>query len=135
MWARFMKAATKEHEASWFQPPPDVVAVEVCRLSGSRPGARCYNASAISATGEISYKSMIYTDYFVRGAEPRDTCAVHAVEEMPYPEPYFAVSAFDDLAPVSPVELLSPEPAPVAAPVPLEVALPPPAPPEAPPGP
>ena len=97
MWARFMKAATRTHGPVWFEPPPDVVAVEVCRLSGHLPGAGCRNAASISPTGEITYKSMVYTDYFVRGTEPYGTCAVHAVEYLPYPEPYFAVSAFDNL--------------------------------------
>ncbi|HET9468535.1 MAG TPA: PBP1A family penicillin-binding protein [Vicinamibacterales bacterium] len=153
MWANFMKIATKDDDASWFQPPRDVVAVEVCRLSGSRPGAGCRNAASVSPTGEITYKSMVYTDYFVRGSEPRHTCAVHAVEYVPYPEPYFAASAFDHLPP-APIESVAPDPVPVAAPLPLEAApvplappvapqdeappasaLPPPAPPEAPPTP
>jgi 1A family penicillin-binding protein len=97
MWARFMKEATRTHGPVWFEPPPNVVAVEVCRLSGHLPGAGCRNAASISPTGEITYKSMVYTDYFVRGTEPYSTCAVHAAEYLPYPEPYFAVSAFDNL--------------------------------------
>ena len=56
--------------AAWFEPPRDVVAVEVCRLSGALPGEGCRNAASISPTGEITYKSMVYTDYFVRGTEP-----------------------------------------------------------------
>jgi penicillin-binding protein 1A len=151
MWARFMKSATKDHDAAWFELPRDVVAAEVCRLSGSLPAEGCRNAASVSPTGEISYKSMVYTDYFVRGTEPRHTCAVHAVQYVPYPEPYFAVSPFDDVAPLSPaspVESVLPDPVPAAAPPPVEhapltpaapshpdpgSALPPPAPPEAPP--
>ena len=67
VWARFMKVATKNDAAAWFQPPRGVVAVEVCRLSGKLPGEGCRNAASISPTGEITYKSMVYTDYFVRG--------------------------------------------------------------------
>ena len=74
MWARFMKAATRTHGPVWFEPPPTVVAVEVCRLSGHLPGAGCRNAASISPLGEITYKSMVYTDYFVRGTEPYSTC-------------------------------------------------------------
>ncbi len=112
MWARFMKTATRTHGPVWFDPPPNIVAVEVCRLSGHLPGAGCSNAASISPLGEITYKSMVYTDYFVRGSEPSQTCAVHAAEYLPYPEPYFAVSAFDNLAETVGV---APEPA-IAAP-------------------
>ena len=97
MWARFMKAATRAQAAVWFERPPDVVAVEVCRLSGYLPGPGCRNAASISPMGEITYKSMVYTDYFVRGTEPLHTCGVHSAEYLPYPEPYFAASALDDL--------------------------------------
>jgi penicillin-binding protein 1A len=142
MWAKFMKAATKNDASAWLQPPPAVVAVDVCRLSGSRPGDGCRNAASISSTGEVTYKSMVYTDYFVRGTEPQHTCAVHAVEYAPYPEPVFSATAFDGLGGVLGVDpvLASPSPgALVPAPpvVPVadipEAALPPPAPAEAPP--
>ncbi|HKY21409.1 MAG TPA: PBP1A family penicillin-binding protein [Vicinamibacterales bacterium] len=97
MWARFMKVATRNDGDSWFDSPADVAPVEVCRLSGHLPGAGCSNAASISPTGVITYKSMIYTDYFVRGTEPQQTCAIHAVESVPYPEPSFAEAALNDL--------------------------------------
>jgi hypothetical protein len=40
---------------------------------------------------------MVYTDYFVRGAEPVQTCAVHSAAALPYPEPYFAAGTIDTL--------------------------------------
>lgn len=76
----------------------------------------------MSRTGEISYKSMVYTDYFVRGTEPRHTCAAHAVQYLPYAEPYFAVSAFDGLEPLTAADPVPPDPVPVAAPLPVEPA-------------
>jgi len=139
MWAKFMKAATRNDPANWFDPPANVVAVEVCRLSGSLPGAGCRNAPSISATGVITYKSMVYSDFFVQGKEPHQTCAIHASESVPYLEPTFAEAVLDDLG-----ETLGAEPA-TEAPVPVSVpdgpppaqnpasALPPPAAPEAPP--
>ena len=51
MWARFMKAATKGSAAAWFKPPRDVVAVEVCRLSGNLPGEGCRHAASVSRDG------------------------------------------------------------------------------------
>ena len=95
MWAKFMKAATAAQGASWFEPPPNVVGVEVCRLSGLLPAAGCSNAASINARGEVIYKSMVYTDYFVRGREPMGTCTLHAAEYLPYPEPVFAFSPLD----------------------------------------
>lgn len=128
MWAKFMKAATTNDQANWFDPPANVVAVEVCRLSGSLPGAGCRNAPSISATGVITYKSMVYIDYFVQGTEPHQTCAIHAAESVPYLEPTFAEAVLDDLG-----EALGAEPA-VEAPVPVSVPEgPPPAAPEGPP--
>jgi penicillin-binding protein 1A len=122
MWARFMRVATKDDGKMWFQPPSDVVAVEVCRVSGALPVDGCRNAAAVSADGQITYKSMVYTEYFVRGTEPRQTCAVHAVQYVPYPEPYFAVSAFDGLESLAPINPVPPDPVPVAAPMPFEPA-------------
>ncbi len=146
MWTRFMSVATKHDAAGWFDTPRGVVPVEVCRLSGHLPGDDCRNAASVSATGEITYKSMVYRDFFVRGSEPRETCTAHAAQYLPYQEPTFAEAAFDGLAPFG-MEPAVPEsdpvpatavvptgPAPTQAP-PVESAVPaiPAAPPEAPP--
>jgi penicillin-binding protein 1A len=143
MWAEFMKAATKNDAAAWFQPPPDVVAVDVCRVSGILPGAGCRNAASISSTGEITYKSMVYTDYFVRGTEPRHMCAAHEMDMLPYPEPEFpaAFDGLDEVLGVDPVVVAAPPPSPPAPAAPVvpaadvPAALPPPPSAEASPGP
>ena len=132
IWTRFMSAATKTDAPGWFDPPRDVLSVEVCRLSGHLPGEGCRQAASVGPTGEITYKSMVYLDYFVRGTEPRQTCIAHEAQYLPYQEPTFAEAAFDGLAPFG-IEAALPEsdPAPAAAEVP-PAALPT-APPEAPP--
>jgi penicillin-binding protein 1A len=114
MWTSFMKIATKNSPAVWLKPPRDVVTVEVCRLSGALPGEGCQNAASISATGAITYKSMVYTEYFVRGTEPTSTCAIHAAEYVPYQEPVFSATAFDGLGGVLGVDpvVVSPPPSP-----------------------
>ena len=138
LWASFMKTATKGAPAAWFQPPRDVVPVQVCRLSGSLPGEGCRNAASISPTGAITYKSMIYTEYFVRGTEPQQTCTLHTAEYL-YPEPAFSVTAFDGLGGVLGVDpvVASPPPASRESRAPVvpaselrDAVLPPPAPPE-----
>lgn len=121
MWTRFMKVATQNDPDAWFEPPPNVVRVQVCRVSGALPVEGCRNAASVGRTGEITYKSMVYTDYFVRGTEPRHTCAAHAVQYVPYPEPYFAESAFDGVEPLPAFDPVLPDPVPAAAP-PLEPA-------------
>jgi penicillin-binding protein 1A len=109
MWTRFMKAATAADPDTWFAPPRDIVAVEVCRLSGRLPGVGCRTAASIGSTGEITYKSMVYTDYFVRGRDPVRTCDSHTIA---YPEPYFAVTAFDSLPALIGMERVIPDPMP-----------------------
>jgi penicillin-binding protein 1A len=97
MWTSFMKAVTKHAPPAWFQPPRDVVAVQVCRISGRLPDDGCRHAASISPAGELTYKSMVYTEYFVRGLEPRQTCDVHTAGYLPYQEPVFSATAFDGL--------------------------------------
>ena len=130
MWTRFMKTATAGDPDESFGTPHDIVAVEVCRLSGSLPGNGCRNAASISATGEITYKSMVYVDYFVRGREPLRTCAAHAAEYLPYPEPSFAEAAFDGLPSLLGTERVVSEPMLLVAPPepPARASAPPPEP-------
>ncbi len=139
MWASFMKIATKNSPSEWFNPPRDLVAVEVCRLSGALPGEGCRNAASISATGAVTFKSMVYTEYFVRGTEPQQTCAIHAADYVPYQEPVFSATAFDGLGGVLGVDpvVASPPPSSRDAGTPVvpaaelpDAALPAPAPPE-----
>ena len=97
LWTRFMKAATKNDGKIWFEPPAGVVAVQVCQISGMLPVDGCKHASSVNAAGEVSYKNMVYTEYFARGTEPTRTCTVHSAAASPYPEPYFAVGDIDTL--------------------------------------
>ena len=100
LWTRFMKVATKNDGKLWFEPPPGVVAVQVCRISGLLPVEGCRHASSVNAAGDVSFKNMVYTEYFARGTEPTQTCIVHAEATSPYPEPYFALGNADTLGDV-----------------------------------
>jgi penicillin-binding protein 1A len=62
LWARFMKVATVGHKPDAFKMPDGVTAVNVCRLSGQLPGEAC---------------DRIITEYFVRGAAPKQICQRH----------------------------------------------------------
>jgi penicillin-binding protein 1A len=78
MWADFMKAATKGDKPVWLKAPPNVIGVDICRMSGRRPGDNCGKVEVVSKTGEIKVRSMIMTEYFVKGTEPYDECPIHS---------------------------------------------------------
>ncbi|MGE3401209.1 MAG: penicillin-binding protein 1A [Vicinamibacterales bacterium] len=77
MWSRFMATATRGDEPEWFSPPSTVTAVKVCRLSGKLPADGCDHAEVVSSDGTRQVRSQVYTEYFVRGTEPIDTCPLH----------------------------------------------------------
>ncbi|CAN5462049.1 penicillin-binding protein 1A [soil metagenome] len=93
MWANFMKVATKGHKPDWFTRPSNVVGVNVCRLSGQLPNDGCGHIETISNDGSIEQRSMIYTEYFARGTQPRSACSLH-----PSPVRIHAVVAAGDPA-------------------------------------
>ena len=77
LWGRFMRDATKGNKPAWFTPPKNLVGVNVCRLSGLLPNDGCGAVEVASDTGEVQTRSMIYTEYFVRGKEPTELCPLH----------------------------------------------------------
>jgi 1A family penicillin-binding protein len=78
LWAGFMKKATADDPADWYKAPPGIVATEVCKLSGKRPGEHCYGEITHTVDGTEVTGSNVYTEYFVRGTQPEETCDVHA---------------------------------------------------------
>jgi 1A family penicillin-binding protein len=78
LWADFMKAATKGDKPVWLKPPTDVVGVTICRMSGRRPAENCGQVEVVSKDGETKVRSMIMTEYFVKGTEPYDDCPLHS---------------------------------------------------------
>lgn len=77
LWAAVMKAATAGDAAEWLERPDGVVAAQVCRLSGKLPVDGCGEVEVVSDSGEVSVRSMVYTEYFVRGTVPEDACDLH----------------------------------------------------------
>jgi 1A family penicillin-binding protein len=78
VWADFMKAATAKDKPLWLKPPADVVAVEICRMSGRRPVPGCQQVDVVSKTGDTVSKSMVMTEYFAKGSQPFDECPLHS---------------------------------------------------------
>lgn len=77
LWADFMKAATQGDKADWLERPEGVIGVEVCRLSGKRPVDGCSHVEVETKSGDVQVRNMVYTEYFVRGTEPYETCDLH----------------------------------------------------------
>jgi penicillin-binding protein 1A len=77
IWGTFMKGATKGAKADWLERPADVVAVNVCRISGKLPNGGCDSVEVVSRDGMVERRSMVYTDYFVKGNVPTEICPLH----------------------------------------------------------
>jgi membrane peptidoglycan carboxypeptidase len=77
IWGRFMKNATAGESAAWYRPPAGITAVNICRISGRLPVDSCRTVVTTEDDGTITMRSMVYTEYFVRGTEPYDYCPVH----------------------------------------------------------
>jgi penicillin-binding protein 1A len=76
VWGRFMAAATRRDPADWLDAPPTIRSASICRLSGKLATDACHE-TVVSDTGSRSERSTVYTEYFVEGHEPTDTCPVH----------------------------------------------------------
>lgn len=80
VWASFMKAATHGDPPDWFTRPDSIIGVNVCRMSGKLPNAGCGSVEITDPDGMVETRSMVYTDYFVKGRQPTTLCPLH-----PYP--------------------------------------------------
>jgi 1A family penicillin-binding protein len=78
LWGRFMAAATRNDKPDRFTVPSTVVPVTICRLSGLRPADGCESAVLFDRDGNPTDRSMLYTEYFVRGTEPTAYCPLHS---------------------------------------------------------
>src|SRR6185436_14699299 len=77
IWGAFMKTATRADKPDWFERPANVVGVNVCRVSGKLPNSGCGGVVNVNDDGSFETKSMIYTDYFVKGTQPTTICPLH----------------------------------------------------------
>jgi 1A family penicillin-binding protein len=77
MWTLFMKAATRDDEPDWLSPPAGMTTATVCRMSGKLASDGCADVEVVDNKGVLDRRSMIYTEYFVRGTEPTTVCDLH----------------------------------------------------------
>jgi hypothetical protein len=111
-----MAAATSKDRPEWFKAPDNVTSATICRLSGKLATDSCNDHSA-HGESEAS-GSNVYTEYFVQGTEPTESCPVH---RRIIPSPLRALAAL-----VSPgsVSSSSESAAPQAAPARAEAPTP-----------
>ena len=77
LWANFMKVATKGDKADWFDRPAGISGANVCRISGKLPNDGCNSVEVVNRNGGTDSRSMIYTEYFVKGTQPTTLCTLH----------------------------------------------------------
>jgi hypothetical protein len=77
MWAKFMKVATRGAKPEWFTAPAGVTTATVCRLSGKLASDGCQDVETVDDQGQLTHRSLLYTEYFSRGTEPTAICEMH----------------------------------------------------------
>jgi membrane peptidoglycan carboxypeptidase len=77
VWASFMKVATKGDKPEWLERPSNVTTANVCRVSGKLPNGGCESVEVINRDDLTEIRSMIYTEYFVKGTQPTTLCPLH----------------------------------------------------------
>ena len=102
LWASFMKTATRGDKPEWIDKPASVVGVNVCRISGKLPNEGCDHVEVINRDGFVETRSMVYTDYFVRGTQPTTVCPLH--EKRSFMDAIAGVFGKDTGAPPVPVD-------------------------------
>ena len=106
-WGRFMRVATAGEKPDWYEMPPDVERVTICRLSGARATEACRHAADVyTVTNDAGSQliaadalfedpevppvprlpagaSPVYEDLFPVGAVPAEPCPIHSPNPNP----------------------------------------------------
>jgi len=132
LWGSFMKVATKNDKPEWLARPAAVTSANVCRISGKLPNGGCDHVEVINRDGMVETRSMIYTEYFVKGTQPTTVCPLH--ESRSFMDAIAGVFGKDSGPPPMPVGATGlpvpsaperPGSAPAAQPSPATAAAPP----------
>jgi 1A family penicillin-binding protein len=78
IWGEFMKRATRGDKPVWIERPANVVGLNVCRMSGKLPTGGCDHVAVVNRDGQLEKRSMVYTEFFVRGTQPAEICPLHS---------------------------------------------------------
>jgi penicillin-binding protein 1A len=90
-WTMFMKWATEKNKPEWFQPPPGIQRVTLCRLSGRLATGACRAAADRAAetpaplesetdpspTIRVTIPAGVYDEYVLIGSVADEPCQIH----------------------------------------------------------
>jgi penicillin-binding protein 1A len=77
LWTAVMKVATAEEPARWLAVPGDVVAADLCPVSGRRAGPGCHHLTTVNEFGEVQSAAPLRREYFRAGTLPAAMCDLH----------------------------------------------------------
>jgi penicillin-binding protein 1A len=77
VWGRFMTAATRKDRPEWFSQPATITSATICRLSGKLATDSCHETVHAAEGGSSKTVSTVFTEYFVEGTEPTESCPIH----------------------------------------------------------
>ncbi|RPJ34760.1 MAG: hypothetical protein EHM17_05365 [Verrucomicrobiaceae bacterium] len=78
VWQAAMNAAAPSFGGSGISPPPNVVQIPVCAVSGQRATQFCQEYEEDPQTGVVRSRSTGVNEYFRRGTEQLAFCTVHS---------------------------------------------------------
>ncbi len=78
VWQAAMNAAAPSFSGGEIKPPPSVVEVPVCSVSGQRATQFCQHLEEDLATGTMRPRSTKVPEYFRKGTENLPFCSVHS---------------------------------------------------------
>src|SRR5687767_12660824 len=84
LWGRFMMQATRNDAPEWFRAPATITSATICRISGRLATDSCRDVETVDNQGNLTRRSMAYTENFVRGTAPGDYCPVHGFIAPPF---------------------------------------------------
>ena len=73
IWTGTMREIHKGLQGEKFEEPKEIVKMDVCGVSGKKPTAAC----SLDPRG-----TKVYSEYFVKGTEPKDECDIHQFVEV-----------------------------------------------------
>jgi membrane peptidoglycan carboxypeptidase len=80
-WVDTMNAASREFSGKLIQAPQGIVRLDICKDSALRKTRYCQNYKRDVRSGQESYVSTAYTEYFLKGSAPSGYCDVHGVSD------------------------------------------------------
>lgn len=76
LWEETMNSALPDFRGSQIAPPDSITEIPVCRVSGMRPTRYCSEAIENLETGQLTFRSTSYQEYFRKGTQI-GICSVH----------------------------------------------------------